>query len=229
MVRTNPSRTPGAGAAPRSGYLVPVYRGSGRGGTFAVLLIVRRAAEWFAEVFLSEQELGGGRNGLSSLILIQATGLCAVLLAIQYDFLVTTATLLWACSPLLYCRDLQLWRLSSGRGLVFLGTLQGLLPHFGSTLAIGFSVYFFRLSIVLLAGKEVAGDLFAAFALGGLLGAVFSQALGPSTVRQERVQNGGLLAICPVFQPDAVAGCALGRCVAAGVVHAGTAGMDREE
>ncbi|QXH48315.1 hypothetical protein KSS93_10500 [Pseudomonas xanthosomatis] len=156
---------------------------------FTAMLVVRRACEWLAEVFLSEQELRAAYGGLVGFILLQACGLCAVLLAVWLDFEVLTVVFLWACSPLAGCLGVRaLWR-EAGRSRVSFLTLKQLLPHFGSTLAIGVSVYVFRLSIVLLAGKQLAGDLFAAFALGGMLGAVFSQALGPSMVFQERLQG----------------------------------------
>jgi len=60
-----------------------------------------------------------------------------------------------------------------------------MLPQFGSTAIIGITVYVFRLLILLIVGKETAGDLYAAFAIGGLIGSVFSSALGPSLVLQE--------------------------------------------
>jgi hypothetical protein len=60
-----------------------------------------------------------------------------------------------------------------------------MLPQFGSTMIIGITLYVFRLMILLITGKEVAGDLFAAFALGGMLGSIYAQVLGPSVVLYE--------------------------------------------
>lgn len=157
------------------------------GGLFILLLVLRRAAEWLAEIFLSDQEVQQHGRGALHFFAGQAVFSLLLLLAL-YDggWLVLPVTLLWATSPLLGCLD----RALVGRALVgnmtFLEGMRVLLPHFGSTAVIGVSVYVFRLFLLLVAGKEVAGDLFSAFALGGILGAVFSQALGPSMVRQEQ-------------------------------------------
>lgn len=157
------------------------------GWLFLLLLVVRRAAEWLAEVFVSDLELR--HQGIAALrfLLIQAC-LCLVLLLalLEGGPLATPITLLWALSPLLGCMNLTLLRRALAKTVPVFSIIRLLLPHFGSTAVIGVSVYLFRLFILLVAGKEVAGDLFSAFALGGILGAVFSQALGPSMVRQER-------------------------------------------
>lgn len=153
---------------------------------FVVLLVGRRACEWLAEVFLSEQEYQHQSTytfrffltqGLTTLLLLAA--LCTES-AMSYGALV-----LWAASPLFW----------SARGRLFLDAfkvgpranqkLRALLPHFGSTAVIGISVYVLRVFIILLVGRSLAGDLFSAFALGGILGSVFAQALGPTLVYNE--------------------------------------------
>lgn len=156
------------------------------GWIFSLLLIGRRACEWLAEIFLSEQELEGKTDQALYFLLTQGVVSLLFLMAMvlespmQYGVL-----LLWSISPLCWCFRLSLFssagRLSAGIGQV----VKNLLPHFGSTAVVGVSVYVFRLFIILLAGKEVAGDLFTAFAVGGILGAVFTQALGPTLVRNE--------------------------------------------
>lgn len=93
----------------------------------------------------------------------------------------------------------EVWQQAWGGKSSLLASIRLLLPHFGSTAVIGVSVYVFRLFILLVADKQVAGDLFSAFALGGILGAVFSQALGPTMVRHElQYSGGGLLKDCLV-------------------------------
>ncbi|TLP61156.1 MULTISPECIES: hypothetical protein [Pseudomonas] len=164
------------------------------GALFIWLLILRRAAEWLAEVFLSEYELRERLDRSVAFFVLQGAGLCVVLSALLLDLWALPVTFLWACSPLLICFDPALIQRALGRDASTLHGLRTLLPHFGSTLAIGISVYVFRLFIVLLVGKEEAGDLFAAFALGGILGAVFSQALGPTMIRHERQSAGARFA-----------------------------------
>jgi hypothetical protein len=92
------------------------------------------------------------------------------------------ALFLWATSPVwLSLRFLQRADIGSLAG----GGWQQLLPHFGSTAIIGISVYVFRLLILLLVGKVIAGDLYTAFAIGGLLGSVFGHVIGPTLVLRE--------------------------------------------
>ncbi|PQP34002.1 hypothetical protein C6A37_10025, partial [Desulfobacteraceae bacterium SEEP-SAG9] len=67
----------------------------------------------------------------------------------------------------------------------FKKSLPIMLPHFGSTAIIGFSFYVFRLIILLIAGKTVAGDLFAAIAIGSFMGSIFANVVGPSVALHE--------------------------------------------
>lgn len=156
-------------------------------GLVVLLLVLRRAAEWLAEVFLSEEELRRHLVSAAKFLVIQA-GLSLVLLLVLLNSASVSipALVLWALSPLLGCVSpgLLMRAVSSGKTVFY--SARVMLPHFGSTAVIGISVYVFRLFIVLIAGQHVAGDLFSAFAMGGILGAVFSQALGPTMVRQER-------------------------------------------
>lgn len=161
------------------------------GGIFVLLLVMRRAAEWLAEIFLSEQEVQRHEKRAVQFFLIQ--GVCSLILLlalIDGGWFALPMALLWAASPLLGCFNVKLLERALGGSASIIGSLRLLLPHFGSTAVIGVSVYVFRLFLLLLAGKEVAGDLFSAFALGGILGAVFAQALGPSMVRHEQVAGG---------------------------------------
>jgi hypothetical protein len=161
------------------------------GWLFVLLLVMRRAAEWLAEVFLSEQELQHQGTAALRFLLIQG-GLSLALLLVLLDDGVWALplTLVWALSPLLGCLSLALLGRALGHAVPVMAGIRQMLPHFGSTAVIGVSVYVFRLFILLVAGRETAGDLFSAFALGGILGAVFSQALGPTMVRQERSAAG---------------------------------------
>jgi hypothetical protein len=163
----------------------------GGGWLFIVLLVGRRAAEWLAELFLSEQELRHQGMAAMRFLLIQGVLSLVLLLALLGDSTLALPMLLvWALSPLIGCMRLAFLGRALSHSMPVVTVIRQMLPHFGSTAVIGVSVYVFRLFILLVAGKEVAGDLFSAFALGGILGAVFSQALGPTMVRQERSATG---------------------------------------
>lgn len=87
----------------------------------------------------------------------------------------------WALAPLLATASLRLADRAKGHL-----SLRELLPHFGSTAAVGMSTYVFRLSIALLTGKSIAGELFTAFAIGGLLPTLFGQGLAPTLAHRYR-------------------------------------------
>lgn len=161
------------------------------GWLFVLLLVVRRAVEWLAEIFLSEQELHHqGRAALRFLLIQGCLSLALLLALLDGGVLALPMTLFWSLSPLIGCISLGLLGRALRHPMPLLPSIRQLLPHFGSTAVIGVSVYVFRLFILLVAGKQVAGDLFSAFALGGILGAVFSQALGPTMVRHEQRSAG---------------------------------------
>ncbi len=153
----------------------------GNGAFLVALLVIRRAVEWLAEVFLSEQERRSERRGVWVYIAVQALFGPLLLYSLAFDsrYALPVAAL-WAVSPLLACGDRNLWIRCSGWSFRGGALLKSLLPHFGSTLVIGASVYLFRLFVLTVTDREVAGQLFAAFSVGGLLAGIYSQALGPT-------------------------------------------------
>lgn len=158
---------------------------------FVLLLVIRRGAEWLAEVILSEQEMLHRERAAVLFLVTQVGGSLALLLVlVKQEAWAAPMLLLWALSPLLGYLGRGGGTLEWEGRLPMLASIRLMLPHFGSTAVIGVSVYVFRLFILLVADKEVAGDLFSAFALGGILGAVFSQALGPTMVRHEQRSKG---------------------------------------
>ncbi len=161
---------------------------------FVLLLVLRRACEWVAEIFLGEQELHHHRRAAALFALVQGALSALLLLALVHGGLeVFPVLLIWAISPLFGSFDAQLAKRCLARTVSLVGAVKVLMPHVGSTAIIGVSVYVFRLFILLIAGKEETGDLFASFAMGGILGAVFSQALGPTMVRRTNNMGGGRL------------------------------------
>lgn len=154
---------------------------------FIVLMIARRGIEWLTEIFLSDQELQNDHNGATRFLIFQGS-LSLILLFVLIDGgpLVMPVTLVWALSPLFGCLKLELASQIRSINVSLFAGLRLLLPHFGSTVVIGVSVYVFRLFIMLVSDKQTAGDLFSAFAIGGILGAVFAHALGPTMVRHEQ-------------------------------------------
>jgi len=156
------------------------------GWLLVTLLVARRACEWLAEVFLCEQEHDSQSAQALRFFIIQGVFSFLVLLALSSNNVLGYWLLAaWAISPLCWSIRLQMFTAAFKKNGRRGNGLKLLLPHFGSTAVIGVSVYVFRLFIILLAGRPVAGDLFSAFAVGGILGTVFTQALGPTLIRHE--------------------------------------------
>lgn len=164
-------------------YMLAVIVG-GAAASVAVVLIVRRTTEWIGEIALARHERLEQHRQTSHTLFAETMFLVlAIVLSIGFSADLALSILPWALAPLIAVRS---------AGLSFSGArleLRSLLPHFGSTAIIGASVYVFRLSIFLLAGKTTAGLLFTAFALGGLIPTVFGQALAPTLMRKYGTAN----------------------------------------
>lgn len=156
---------------------------------FAVILIARRCIEWIGEVHLSEMERLGKQRVAKDYVVLQSFLLFGVLVWIVGDFPLPLVGLsLWAGVPLLFSARF-LVGLRSVAGNPLRGSVRKILPNLGSTAIIGITVYVFRVLILLVTTKEVAGDLFTAFAIGGAIGSIFANALGASIALHE--QNSG--------------------------------------
>jgi len=117
------------------------------GWLFVLLLVVRRAAEWLAEIFLSDQELNHqGRAAWQFLLAQSVLGLVLLLVLLDGGMFAIPATLLWAFSPLMGCVRLKLLREAVSNVTPLLSSIRQLLPHFGSTAVIGVSLYWCFLS-----------------------------------------------------------------------------------
>lgn len=159
----------------------------GVAGDLTSVLILRKTVEWLTEIHLGEAERDQDAAFAFKQLVIQA-----LLLAIVVAWVVTDAQglllvmMVWALTPLLislrYFRHLL-------SGLAKLVPLGMMLPHLGSSAVTGIGFYVFRLAILLLVGRAVAGDLYTAFAIGGVLGSIFAAGLGPSLVLHEQTSG----------------------------------------
>jgi hypothetical protein len=155
------------------------------GWSLALALILRRGVEWIGELHLSEMELHKHRKLAGQYLAIQ---ILLLLLLLGWTFsgasLPVPGLFLWGLLPLLMSLGFIRHHLAVG------GRLEAawlhMLPHLGSSAVIGITVYVFRLLLLLMAGKVVAGDLYAAFAIGGVLGSIFTMGLGPSLLLHEQ-------------------------------------------
>lgn len=143
-----------------------------------MVLIVRRVTEWIGEIALAEHEVNARTGTAKAMVLIEMVALLLAVSPLIADLDFAWCALPWALAPLASIRSANL----SVRGAGM--SIRTLLPHVGSTAIIGAGVYIFRLSIILLAGKTMAGGLFTAFAIGGLIPTVLGQALVPTLIHR---------------------------------------------
>jgi len=155
----------------------------------ASVLILRRITEWLGEVHLSEMEKLGSQSFAQRYLILQSTLLFLVILWVVGDFPHPLLGLLvWAAAPLTLSMRFIGKSFTKLVDSPFQLALK-MMPHFGSTAIIGVTVYIFRLLIILLTGKEIAGDLFTAFAIGGLAGSLFANAFGASIALHEQLSG----------------------------------------
>jgi glycosyltransferase involved in cell wall biosynthesis len=165
-------------------YALSVYAADIAPG-IAAALALRRGVEWLNEVHLCEKEVehdyvfATGFLGMQGVLFAGALG--AALAVPQYA---THALFAWALVPLAASVP-HLLRHALPPLREFARTLPEMLPHFGSTAILGITIYVFRLLIVLLAAKAVAGELFTAIAIGSFMGSMFANVFGPSLVLHE--------------------------------------------
>lgn len=148
----------------------------------AALLIFRRGAEWFAELQISERERDSDHGYAWRFIGLQAAAFVLLLAAFaaRVPALSRVCLAFWALSPLLQLPPFIYRTLTRPAGSRF--RLAPFLPHLGSSWVIAISVYVFRVLVALLVGKSLAGQLFSAYATGGMVSSVYTYALGPSLV-----------------------------------------------
>jgi hypothetical protein len=146
----------------------------------ALVLILRRASEWIGELGLSQHERLDRKSFAQRAVFGEAVGLLLCLvLSMGFGADLASSAIPWAFAPLMSVFRARL-SLRASR----LSTIHSVLPHVGSTAIIGISVYVFRISVALLAGEVSAGNLFTAFAIGGIIPTIFGQALAPTLLRR---------------------------------------------
>jgi hypothetical protein len=144
-------------------------------------LIIRRVGEWIAEVQLTKWEMEAQISSVVRFIILQGFGLMPFLAVLVADTpeLFRGMLIVWAVMPLMMAWQLLSLPFRQGASIPY----QDLLPHFGSSSIVSISMYVFRIMVTLIAGKELAGILFSAFSLGGMISAFYAFALGPSLIK----------------------------------------------
>lgn len=142
-------------------------------------VVLRQLSEWFSEIELARREKGSVHGFAKAFLAVSVLPLLALAVSLlAAPALFKPLLFVWAGLPLLLC---------SAGIMEGIGTLSRIsiewgkiLPNCSSTFVIGMVVFFFRLLIAGFAGKEVAGQLFTAFALGSIAGSLYERTIGPS-------------------------------------------------
>lgn len=166
-------------------YILAIHAGAGVSVEIAAILTLRKIGEWVSEIHLCEVEREGDKTFALTHLAMQSVLLGAALLSLCMAWDSAYILLaLWAILPPLMSMQYVLAVLSRGGGAP--ASIRLLLPHMGSSMVHGVTVYVFRLTLLLLVGVTIAGELYTAFSIGGLIGSVFATAIGPSMVLHEQ-------------------------------------------
>ncbi len=146
-----------------------------------IVVLVRRACEWFGEIGLAEHERINQTRGLPLTVSVEiATLLLFILLyfVLHVSFVLSAAA--WAIAPLTALRHVSVFR----RAKSVPTPTHHLLFNVGSSAIVGITVYAFRVCLVSLVEQRTAGELLTAFAIGGIIPSILGQALGPTLLTQ---------------------------------------------
>lgn len=146
----------------------------------AACIVIRRGVEWINEVHLCEAELSHRPRFAISFLLLQGTLFLVAAASLAFDWPVAIpAMMLWAVMPLIF--SLRFLASVPRATLDSLRRIFGILTsHVGSTLITGLRIYAFRILVILMVAKDVAGDLFTSIAIGSFMGTLFANVFGPS-------------------------------------------------
>ena len=160
-----------------SGWILPVI---------SMVFITRRLAEWISEVDLSERERM--HQNWHAYIFIFLQIILFIIVVANLLFVPDNSKvglIAWAVCPLIFCGGTVVRGVKEAVDLNF-EKMRKMLPHFGSSVAIGASLYIFRSVLASLLGKVEAGMFFSAYAIGGIFGALTFTAFGPSIALAEK-------------------------------------------
>lgn len=150
----------------------------------AIGLIIRKISEWFAELQLANKEKQHDVMFAFRYCLVNGLGLLVLIVVatmFSYDVFIVSL-FFWALIPLFFILDC----FKSLTKPPHIKALTGYFPHVGSTAVIGFSTYLFRVLIYLLVGKVMAGSFFTAYAIGGVISSLYTQAIGPTMIHRNK-------------------------------------------
>jgi hypothetical protein len=173
--------------------LVPVvclsYVLVGAIGEFSIFLfymiLCRRTMEWISDLFLSEMERESNYTMGFIFLITQLFLLIFVIFLILSGANYQSLIIIWCVSPAIVFSLIKFKKSFINYYVPNRIFKNYDITHFGSSIVIGLTLFIFRVSIVTIFGKETAGNLLSAFAIGGIMGAVFASSYAPSLALNE--------------------------------------------
>ena len=155
-------------------------------------LILRKCSEWIAELQLANREKYNDILFAEKYVQINTIGFLFLVLMLTFSWMgIFYFTLyVWAILPIAFSWPYIRWILEVKE---FKLSFTRFIPHIGSSSVIGITTYIFRVLIVILAGKALSGQLFTAYALGGVVSALYTYSLGPTLLVRGENTNAPIL------------------------------------
>ncbi len=150
--------------------------------------IMRKCTEWFTELQLASKERDGDYRFVSAYVFANLLLLLLLMLFLVFSLMQAfyLTLFVWALVPFVFSASYVRRTFDVG---MFKADYRAILPNIGSSAIIGLTTYIFRLLIIYLVGKGVAGQLFSAYAIGGVVSALYIQAFGPSIILQSSASD----------------------------------------
>tara|TARA_R110002049_G_scaffold224693_5_gene396424 strand:+ start:1097 stop:2221 length:1125 start_codon:yes stop_codon:yes gene_type:complete len=151
-------------------------------------LMLRKCSEWLAELQLANREKHNDIHFADKYVRVNTTGFLFLVLMLTFSWMELFYFLLyvWAILPVVFLLPYIRWIYDDKK---FKLSLTKFIPHIGSSSVIGITTYIFRILIVILAGKSLSGQMFTAYALGGVVSALYTYALGPTLLLRGEDSN----------------------------------------
>lgn len=154
-------------------------------GFFVIALTLRRCTEWLAELIITERECQEDYSFAGKYVFLQAASFSTLLLRDTVSTEVySTFFLFWAITPILFGGKNLLPSLTALNNEKMYPGIKYIF-HIGSSWVIATTTFVFRIMVIALTSKLIGGELFTAFAIGGMLNSIYTYVIGPSLISKE--------------------------------------------
>lgn len=139
---------------------------------------LKSVLDWIEEIYICKLEIKKNILEIKYYIIFQVCSFLTCLLILLYSQNYFIPLLIWSLSSMLIFNKFYINLLINLSKNIDFNDLKLITPHVLSTIIIGISLYIFRQVFIHLAGEEISGSFFSAFAIGGILSSFFANSLG---------------------------------------------------